>query len=230
MQKQRQNQSKRKSKGLNRSVGTGKTRSDGRSSSKKNGKRRRDKKGKARQKCEAETNGASAAICANLVREGVSRPSQSLPHMEPYGAMTQPELRAAMKAAGLARTNRVPGGKHKDKSTGEMIAELEMLHAAGAMAKQSSSTSTARVHLRKARDEIDWVTSDTKGVSFSYKRKSVRVKGQVDGKKLQKYIKVATPEVLDDALKEAQAWAMEHPMDSSASGISPRRTRTKRSR
>ena len=87
--------------------------------------------------------------------------------------------------------------------------------------RQIASGVIKRVHPRQAVDEMDRVNSDTKGVSYSYKRQCVRVKRHVGGKDVTKYFKVETPAALDDALQDAEAWVIEHHGESSASSIAP---------
>lgn len=75
--------------------------------------------------------------------------------------------------------------------------------------RQIASGVIKRVHPRDAvgEDERVQLGSEHAGVSYSYKRSSIRARAQFDGRTATKYFKVQKPEDVDDAVKEAEAWA-----------------------
>ena len=90
----------------------------------------------------------------------------------------------------------------------------------GVVSCQIRSGSIKRARARHEREEDDRISSDIKGVSYSYKRKSVRATGLVDGKVTTKYFRVNTPEELQETMQEAAAWLVEK-SGSASSGIVP---------
>ena len=87
--------------------------------------------------------------------------------------------------------------------------------------RQISMGDIKRAHPRLAVDDIDRVHSDIKGVSYSYKRNSVRVTGKVDGKVATKYFRVKSNESLEESMKDAAAWLTENSPSSCTTEITP---------
>ena len=75
-----------------------------------------------------------------------------------------------------------------------------------AISMQISSGHVKRTHPGRDIPVEERVTSDVKGVSYSYKRQSVRVRVLADGQPVQKYFKVKDSNNVDDQLREAELW------------------------
>ena len=86
---------------------------------------------------------------------------------------------------------------------------------------QINSGQIKRSHPRATIEEESRVECDVKGLCYSYKRKSVRATGQVDGKPVTKYFKVKDTDTIESAMNEARAWLTENSSGASASGSAP---------
>ena len=91
----------------------------------------------------------------------------------------------------------------------------------GVIGCQIKSGTIKNAHIRSVLDDDARISSDTKGVSYSYKRKSVRATGVANGKITTKYFKVMSDEQLQPMLDEAAAWLMENSSGASSSAIVP---------